>query len=35
MPLCYLEVSLAANPEIIEYGPILPRGLTVILPDDA
>ncbi|WP_254492293.1 tail protein X [Bartonella sp. B1099] len=31
----YLEATLEANPEIAKYGPILPRGLTVILPEFA
>lgn len=29
----YCEATLEANPEIAKYGPILPRGLTVILPE--
>ncbi|WP_273760208.1 tail protein X [Bartonella sp. ML70XJBT.G] len=31
----YCEATLEANPEIAKYGPILPRGLTVILPEFA
>ncbi|ACS51646.1 phage tail protein X5 [Bartonella grahamii as4aup] len=29
----YLEATLEANPEIAKYGMLLPRGLTVILPE--
>ncbi|WP_375620487.1 tail protein X [Bartonella sp. TS25HLJMH] len=29
----YLEATLEANPEIAKYGVLLPRGLTVILPE--
>lgn len=28
-----LEAVLAVNPSLLAYGPILPPGLTVILPD--
>ncbi|WP_375614024.1 tail protein X [Bartonella sp. AP153HLJHH] len=29
----YLEATLEANPEVAKYGVLLPRGLTVILPE--
>ncbi|EJF77314.1 hypothetical protein MCO_01229, partial [Bartonella sp. DB5-6] len=31
----YLESTLEANPEIAKYGALLPRGLTVLLPEFA
>uniref|UniRef100_UPI0035CF90E5 tail protein X n=1 Tax=Bartonella sp. AP7XZML TaxID=3243503 RepID=UPI0035CF90E5 len=31
----YCEATLEANPEIAKYGVLLPRGLTVILPEFA